>query len=1103
MIQFDYPSGGIGRKERKRYTFSGFRGVDTSVAEINVDPIRAVESTNFVDRNGVLHKRYGWEQIYQFNAEINGFWRLPLNGRTYDLCYAGNVFYWLSESGWEKLYPKNDENNLVSRRTFCYVQNDKAYFIGCGDLLVFRLDNESGNYQMFRVVDDKNTFIPTTTAQILPNNISEKGLNGQYVRDGVNLLTGWRKNTLVGRTVPSDSSLIYRLDAAPKLTAEYNAYIFVNGVKHVLSLGETEGKIYPMKGSSVIGATLTTKPKRLNVEDTGLNFPDISYDAIETAGAFEKEWVLRIVNETGETCGLRWRREVEDAVQKPGSMLDSPYRAYTLYLIGNGAPLPILQRFYKKPSKSILSLEKEAYSIDLTWSRIAIVTIISLTVKKNDESDLNNSVNIRGVFPMTIGDYPFDIYIPAGKMETTAEFTVVGYGPSTNVRVSNVRASKTVYEKEKIVSWEEIEENGYIIEPGILKSETVNIAEYLSGNTATIDVLNEKYEVALEFIGPTLTCESESFKGSIDGTGALSVTNWGIEDDSTTANVTVEFYVSALKSNSITTTKYSALYGVGGEANRLFVANGNDGAKRNIIFFSEREDFTYFPDNFTKAVGGNANEVQGFIRLANGAMAALKTQHASDPTVFVFNGEYVSGYYDAEENEPYTYPKFSTSGASTTQSIVAPYACANLLHDSLFLASNGVYALELSQGTDSQRFAIKRSMPINNLLKSCNLEDLKEACAIAHENKYYLAVKRYTNTTDNRVQDGKAYYEHTINGYVLAENPDADLGMSKYFEREDCVYVADAHYSFTPNGAMRDEASYEWYPLTNIPVHLWFLLEGELYFGTKDGKICRIAKNSFFDVEKQFFAMDTFSREAKKYALEVKSITENIGDSNSNGWRDTLIIDQNTDIEDGDVFVAYSGQFSGRTLQQITDTDDLEYGEFARNLLNRELYIEKVYNSETGMFEGEIRLKYRPDDETFLEFETAQLLVGSLCRKKVVKANRTLPTFDFGMSDYLKTLESFTITMNGIDAGHMQLDIETRNTQIRKINMRGQGSFAFLNGLQKTSFNVPFQNSYTKRIYVRNFNYMRLKFYSEDPTDCAVSSISFLYKYNKASGGIK
>ena len=55
MIQFEYPSSGIGRKERKKYTFSNFRGVDTSVAPINVDSVRAVESTNFVDRNGVLH----------------------------------------------------------------------------------------------------------------------------------------------------------------------------------------------------------------------------------------------------------------------------------------------------------------------------------------------------------------------------------------------------------------------------------------------------------------------------------------------------------------------------------------------------------------------------------------------------------------------------------------------------------------------------------------------------------------------------------------------------------------------------------------------------------------------------------------------------------------------------------------------------------------------------------------------------------------------------------------------------------------------------------------------------------------------------------------
>ncbi|MBQ5930218.1 MAG: hypothetical protein IIX02_05445 [Clostridia bacterium] len=128
MIQFDSPSGGIGRKERKKYTFSDFRGIDASAAAINVNPSNAVESVNFIDRDGVLHKRYGWEQVYQFDGTINGFWSIFLNGTVFTLCQAGQTFYRKEADGWKELYTSK---NLWSWcRTSCYIQDEKAYFIG-------------------------------------------------------------------------------------------------------------------------------------------------------------------------------------------------------------------------------------------------------------------------------------------------------------------------------------------------------------------------------------------------------------------------------------------------------------------------------------------------------------------------------------------------------------------------------------------------------------------------------------------------------------------------------------------------------------------------------------------------------------------------------------------------------------------------------------------------------------------------------------------------------------------------------------------------------------------------------------------------------------
>ena len=979
MIQFEYPSSGIGRKERKKYTFSNFRGVDTSVAPINVDSVRAVESTNFVDRNGVLHKRYGWEQMYQFDCEINGFWALNLGGVDYTICYAGTTFYILKETGWEKLY-RDEYNTLVSRRTACYVQNNKAYFIGCGDLLVFRPARDTGIFQIYRVADDEDTYIPTTTAQILPTNETDKGLHGQYVRDGVNLLTGWRKNTLVPYAVEEVSELVYQLDGnmtnekiypkislslkkdnKEKVAESYEFNAFALGEKIEL----TENSSYEISGEYIINFYGWIYSNEL--------FPFYNIEENEWGN-----WAFRAVNKNGQSFGLRWKREA------------------------NGG----------------------------SYMRASL-----------------NAINENDVI---------------------------------------VKELCKIHKAGSLSEWKiQLSANTY----------KISLADLTQGSTL---VFKESSFSALHNF--MYSFENDEFSAVLSPSGKLTIKKWAYTEKSETPDVTVQFYVDSNNSEKITSCKYSTLYGVDGEADRLFLANGTDANLQNIIYFSEMDDFTYFPDNFTKAVGGNSNGIQGFLRLANGYMAALKTHLSTEPTIFVFKGDYISGYYDAAKTEEYTLPRFATIGASTTQGVVAPHASFNLADDSLFLSQNGVYALELSQGTDSQRFAKERSLPINKLLKECNYEELADACAITYENKYYLAVKHYKPTKDASVLAGKTYYEKKGDSYVKAESPDEDRGMSWYFEQEDCVYVADAHYTYKPAGAMADAPSYEWYPLTNIPAYTWFIIGQSLYFGTKDGRICRFT-NDYEDVRKLYFATDLSESQntIKQYSQsQINAIGANAIDTekdaadfdfdmDDNGEIDTFSIAEALDVADGDVLIFLAGTVTGTLYGETVD------------FIGKELLIQRVYDAE-GNFKG-IQLKYAKDGN-ILQFKSASNVEAVIQRKAVVKAYREFPTFDFGMPDYLKSIESFTITLNGMESGYALLDIRTRQNE-KRYTPKGQSRFNLLEGFNSTSFNVPFQNSYTKRILVRNFNYMSIALSNEIAGDCSIASISFTYKYNRVSGGIK
>ena len=1086
MIQFDYPSGGIGKKERKRYTFSDFRGVDTSVAEINVAPNHAVESTNFVDRDGVLHKRYGWEQVYQFDGAINGFWKISLNGVIYEICYAGKTFYRQTENGWETLYTSD---KLVSRRTYCHVQNDKAYFIGCGDFLVFRFDVDNGKYAMFRVYDDTETYIPTTTAQISPVEKVLQGIGRQYVRDNINYMTGWRKNTLVGSAITEEGKLLYKLDSAISVNIEKLPKMEIGNKSYEFSYSENE-EITVVEGVDLTGCSFVANGSGITWNNE--NIPWLSTDNELKEGEYDKDFVFEIKGDDGRKSGLRWKRESDSVFDKK---IDKPrykYKAYTLYLCNedNTIQKPILRDFHRIKGSYTEELNGNEYNVKL---QSATDNTINITVEKIYDSDINKEFRIDmrvSAFDENGNGSIFNVYdfiVPSGEMSHSENYSTIAKGAIVNKSYEITRAKKISYHNEIRVPLSTVD-TLYNVNLSPIEKYTDSFATFCTSDNPTLKRFSDGIDEVIKIKSSAFILNDDLFDLSLSVPGVLEVKKWGVEGGQ---RVAVNFYVeNESASESISSSKYATLYGIYHEANRLFLAGGQGKSNANVIFFSEMDDFTYFPDNFTKTVGGDENEVKGFIRLANGSMAALKTFNANEPNVYVFDGEYITGYYDEEQTEPYTLPRFSTSGVSITQAIVAPYACARLADDSMYLSQNGVYALELSQGTDSQRFAKERSLPINKLLKECNASDIENACAITYDNKYYLAVAHYKKTLDTAIEQGKTYYERVENNYVIAENPNADTGMSKYYEKENCVYIADARYSFRPLGSMVDTFSYEWYPLSNMPVYTWLIIDAELCFGTTDGRVCKVAKNSYYDILKEYYAFNNTGAEVKKYSQSLPKSIVNVLDTNEDGNIDMFTVAESADIDDDDTIMFIGGELRG-----------IVYDE-AKDLIGKELYIVKVKN-EQGEFEGHIQLKYAKQDDSIIEFIVANNLVAVIQHKTIVKASRTTPTFDFGMPDYLKSLESFTVTMNGVDGGYAKLDISTRNNRVVKQNVQGQSYYDTLNGFSNTSFNVPFQNSYTQKALLRNFNYAIFKIENDIPVDCSVASISVMYKYNRASGGIK
>ena len=203
---------GVQLKDRRQAKISNFKGVDFSSSSLLVAQNRAVNSKNFIYENGVNRKRNGWFEKYRVGkGNINGIFEAVLDGVKTILVYGDKQFYKIVNG--EVINITNSSSNptckvdikrLLDRRCQMFISQNRCYFVGCGDYLTY--GKYGDNYELRRVEDDDNTYIPTTTI-----NIDADGVDNDIVktRDLANLLSCKRKNTLVG----NEANSIFTLDA--------------------------------------------------------------------------------------------------------------------------------------------------------------------------------------------------------------------------------------------------------------------------------------------------------------------------------------------------------------------------------------------------------------------------------------------------------------------------------------------------------------------------------------------------------------------------------------------------------------------------------------------------------------------------------------------------------------------------------------------------------------------------------------------------------------------------------------------------------------------------------------------------------------------------
>ena len=230
-----------------------------------------------------------------------------------------------------------------------------------------------------------------------------------------------------------------------------------------------------------------------------------------------------------------------------------------------------------------------------------------------------------------------------------------------------------------------------------------------------------------------------------------------------------------------------AFYGYNND-NRIFISGNPD--YKNWDWQSGLDDPTYYPDTGYTRIGADTSAIMGYLKQYN-SLTIIKADNEQDAEVFLRTAE-------MESDGSVIFPvKQGIKGVGA----ISKYAFASLRDDPLFLAREGVFAIA-STSVQLERTVQDRSYFVNTVLTTEN--DLSEAVAAVWNGSYILCV------------NGKAYVADSRKRTAMTDS--------------------GANYS---EGGGYLQYSYEWYYWTNIPARVICEFDGELYFGTADGYVCK------------------------------------------------------------------------------------------------------------------------------------------------------------------------------------------------------------------------------------------------------------------------
>jgi hypothetical protein len=222
----------------------------------------------------------------------------------------------------------------------------------------------------------------------------------------------------------------------------------------------------------------------------------------------------------------------------------------------------------------------------------------------------------------------------------------------------------------------------------------------------------------------------------------------------------------------------SVIYGMNGARDRLFVA-GNP-TLPHYDYYSQMNDPTYFGDTNYAVIGQDSSRIMNY-SIVNDLLVTHKDNAENDDNTNLRKGQLVDGKV-----------VFVSQGSYQTSGAYAKYSFANLENEPLYVTTDKNISAVTPSNVIGERFSQERSYYITRALeKETNLED---AFGYSFDKFYFLAC---ANT----------------------------------------IYVLDSLQYSVSNQRPLSYRQYECYYFPNVAARILWEEDGQLHFGTADGKI--------------------------------------------------------------------------------------------------------------------------------------------------------------------------------------------------------------------------------------------------------------------------